>query len=122
MDEQSAHGEDAQRYSSAPSTAFVTEGGDATLSFSQVDLNATHGATSAIAGTPDEDSTSDLEKGTMQLKVEIDDSTNEKSARARVDADLVSWDGPDDPANPMNWPMSRKWIVTWTVSLFTLMR
>lgn len=22
----------------------------------------------------------------------------------------VSWDGPDDPKNPVNWPASKKWI------------
>jgi hypothetical protein len=26
------------------------------------------------------------------------------------DPDVVFWDGPDDPANPKNWPMWRKWV------------
>ncbi|KAF8316073.1 MFS general substrate transporter [Clavulina sp. PMI_390] len=38
-----------------------------------------------------------------------------------VDANLVTWDSDDDQANPMNWSKKRKWVVTWTVSLFTLM-
>lgn len=24
------------------------------------------------------------------------------------DPDIVDWDGPDDPENPLNWPESRK--------------
>lgn len=100
-----------------------------------------------VASLPDQDnvrSPSDLEKGVSRMHVEIDlptkerleddrDDTyegDEKSAprlsaydrTARVDPNLVTWDGPDDPANPKNWTMRRKWIVTWTVSLFTLMR
>ncbi|KAG6910339.1 hypothetical protein DXG01_011407 [Tephrocybe rancida] len=35
------------------------------------------------------------------------------------DALLVDWDGPDDPANPKNWPYRRKWAATIVVSSFT---
>ncbi|KAF8624243.1 hypothetical protein AX15_005973 [Amanita polypyramis BW_CC] len=35
------------------------------------------------------------------------------------DAIIVDWDGPDDPANPLNWPYRRKWTATAIVSLFT---
>ncbi|KAK3324107.1 putative MFS transporter [Cercophora scortea] len=34
------------------------------------------------------------------------------------DPDLVTWDGPNDPSNPKNWPKSHKWSYTCTVSLF----
>ena len=34
--------------------------------------------------------------------------------------DLVEWDGPDDPENPMNWPLKKKWTVTMLLSLMTL--
>ncbi|KAK4608916.1 Efflux pump vrtL [Fulvia fulva] len=40
-------------------------------------------------------------------------STKEK------DLNLVTWDGPDDPANPKNWANRRRWLATITVSLFT---
>ncbi|KAK4609561.1 Efflux pump vrtL [Fulvia fulva] len=40
-------------------------------------------------------------------------STKEK------DLNLVTWDGPDDPANPKNWAKRRRWLATITVSLFT---
>ncbi|KAI8943519.1 hypothetical protein NX059_001516 [Plenodomus lindquistii] len=32
---------------------------------------------------------------------------------------IVTWDGPLDPANPLNWSQKRKWVVTMLVSLFT---
>ncbi|PKX96030.1 putative phenol monooxygenase [Aspergillus novofumigatus IBT 16806] len=31
----------------------------------------------------------------------------------------VTWDGPDDPENPKNWPNKKKWAAIITVSLFT---
>jgi multidrug resistance protein len=31
----------------------------------------------------------------------------------------VTWDGPDDPANPKNWTRKRKWVATLVVSSFT---
>lgn len=35
------------------------------------------------------------------------------------DPNLVTWDGPDDPENPKNWTMRRKWMATFIVSSFT---
>jgi hypothetical protein len=35
-----------------------------------------------------------------------------------ADPNLVEWDGADDPANPKNWPMKRRWRTTVLVSLF----
>lgn len=32
---------------------------------------------------------------------------------------LVSWDGPDDPSNPQNWPMKQKVLVTSLIGLYT---
>ncbi|KXH60647.1 polyamine transporter 3 [Colletotrichum nymphaeae SA-01] len=36
------------------------------------------------------------------------------------DRNIVTWDGPDDPQNPMNWPDSRKWINLALMSLLTI--
>ncbi|KAL2202430.1 MFS general substrate transporter [Sarocladium strictum] len=36
-----------------------------------------------------------------------------------VDEKLVTWGGPDDPENPKNWPLKKKWYAAITVSLFT---
>lgn len=35
------------------------------------------------------------------------------------DPDLIEWDGPDDPENPMNWPSSQKWTVTMALAFMT---
>ena len=36
------------------------------------------------------------------------------------DPDLVSWDGPNDPANPQNWSWQQKLFITITVTMFTV--
>ena len=32
-------------------------------------------------------------------------------------ANIVDWDGPNDPENPMNWSNSRKWLTIGLISL-----
>ena len=32
---------------------------------------------------------------------------------------VVDWDGPNDPNNPMNWPMSLRWLQVAIVALLT---
>lgn len=32
---------------------------------------------------------------------------------------IVSWDGPDDPENPMNFPRSKKWRITMVTAIMT---
>ncbi|KAF2176732.1 cycloheximide resistance protein [Zopfia rhizophila CBS 207.26] len=44
--------------------------------------------------------------------------TNREALR---DPNVVDWDGLDDPANPMNWPLSRKVAVIGIVSFITLL-
>ncbi|THX18413.1 MFS multidrug transporter [Aureobasidium pullulans] len=34
------------------------------------------------------------------------------------DTNLVTWDGPEDPANPKNWTSNRKWAALLIVSMF----
>ncbi|PYI06810.1 MFS general substrate transporter [Aspergillus sclerotiicarbonarius CBS 121057] len=36
------------------------------------------------------------------------------------DPNLVTWEGPDDRANPKNWSTRRKWAATLVISSFTL--
>ncbi|EMD91144.1 hypothetical protein COCC4DRAFT_39710 [Bipolaris maydis ATCC 48331] len=36
------------------------------------------------------------------------------------DPNIVDWDGPDDPNNPQNWPMKKKWRIVAALSLVTL--
>ncbi|KAF9556864.1 MFS polyamine transporter [Agrocybe pediades] len=37
-----------------------------------------------------------------------------------IDANLVTWDGPDDPSNPQNWSTSRKWVITMVAIVMTV--
>lgn len=41
------------------------------------------------------------------------------TTRSIKDPDLVTWDGPDDTANPKNWTSRQKWAATLVVSSFT---
>lgn len=50
----------------------------------------------------------DMEKG---------DSNSDDPAK---DPNLVEWDGPDDPENPQNMPVWRKWVVTMALSSMTM--
>lgn len=43
---------------------------------------------------------------------------NNKNATLK-DPNLVDWDGPSDPANPKNWTVKDKWVLTVLVSTFT---
>ncbi|KAJ4349417.1 uncharacterized protein N0V89_008032 [Didymosphaeria variabile] len=59
-------------------------------------------------GQPDQH----LEKGPAADFGETIDARTETEAR-------VTWDGPDDPANPKNWSAGRKWLVTFVTSSFS---
>ncbi|KAL6239490.1 hypothetical protein BDW75DRAFT_119827 [Aspergillus navahoensis] len=60
----------------------------------------------------------DLEANGQGPTAEIEKSRTGRSAQA-PDPKLVTWDGPDDPENPKNWPMKKKWAIVVTVSCFT---
>jgi multidrug resistance protein len=42
-----------------------------------------------------------------------------KRAHSSLDPNLVTWDGKDDPRNPLNWSKKNKWVATVLVSSFT---
>lgn len=62
------------------------------------------------SGEPEEDSESNVELSAPSTNIEAPEK----------DPNLVWWDGPDDPHNPMNWPRSKKWIVTITFAAMTV--
>jgi hypothetical protein len=37
------------------------------------------------------------------------------------DPNIVDWDGPDDPENPLNWTSKRKFGATMSIALITLL-
>ncbi|KAF1947175.1 MFS general substrate transporter [Clathrospora elynae] len=52
--------------------------------------------------------------------VEAPPLEKKKSTLSIKDLNLVTWDSDDDPKNPKNWSMKRKWAATLIVSSFTL--
>jgi DHA1 family multidrug resistance protein-like MFS transporter len=54
----------------------------------------------------------DLEKQAGQTPINAPQPQN--------DLNLVGWDGPDDPENPMNFSKTRKWIITLSMASMTI--
>jgi hypothetical protein len=40
---------------------------------------------------------------------------------AELDPNLVTFDGPDDPLNPKNWPTTKKWAMTYMMAFYAFM-
>ncbi|KAF2673202.1 MFS multidrug transporter [Microthyrium microscopicum] len=55
---------------------------------------------------------------TMGITVEPELSTGNQPPG--IDSDEPQWDNPHDPANPFNWPPSKKWALTLTACYVTL--
>ncbi|KAK5134646.1 hypothetical protein LTR08_006302 [Meristemomyces frigidus] len=75
---------------------------------------------------PDADDVPTAERGfaqpedvEAQIPPRLERTTTTKSSRSKHDPNLVTWDGPNDPANPKNWSLGRKWAATLVVSVFT---
>ena len=62
----------------------------------------------------------DLEANTSKSS-EISDSSEEKNSDT-VNPNIVDWDGPEDPTNPMNWPAWKVKAHIFLVSAITFIR
>ncbi|OGM41812.1 hypothetical protein ABOM_009623 [Aspergillus bombycis] len=63
---------------------------------------------------------SDQDRGKSGGEPNPDSHDSQQSRLLFADQDsLVTWSGPDDPSNPLNWSRPRKWISTLLVSCFT---
>lgn len=60
----------------------------------------------------------DLEKD--ETDVESARSVNSEPKGPEKDPHLVEWDGLDDPQNPINWPVWKKWAVTMSLAWMSL--
>ena len=56
----------------------------------------------------------DLEIG----PVDLTDGAKEEKVK---DPNIVDWDGPDDPENPLNWTSKRKITATCSIALITFL-
>ena len=77
---------------------------------------------------------SDVEKGNPLPSSDIDDATiaaedtgpeedvvvTKNEVADEQDPNVVFWDGPNDPENPMNWPEKKKWINIGVLSFLTV--
>ena len=68
-----------------------------------------------IEGSGDD---TDVEKGDVENENGRAEQLKRKESKAR-DPNLIEWDGPEDPENPMNWPASKKWTVTLALGMMT---
>ncbi|KAH6871772.1 major facilitator superfamily domain-containing protein [Thelonectria olida] len=64
-------------------------------------------------------STTNDEPTTQNADLEAARDLTDEPAKGPEDADLVTWDGPNDAENPKNWATKEKWALTAAVSLFT---
>ena len=48
-----------------------------------------------------------------------EEQTEIPKSRDQMDPNIVDWDGPEDPHNPMNWTITKKWVVTISFALMT---
>ena len=60
----------------------------------------------------------DLEQGTA-LDTHVT-ALPDKDAQESNDPNIVDWDGPDDPENPVNWSLKKKMATTVIISTITL--
>lgn len=49
-------------------------------------------------------------------------NTNPEKGNEAVDSNIVDWDGPDDPKNPMNWPAWKVKAHIFLISAITFIR
>lgn len=67
----------------------------------------------------DADEKQEDERAEAQTRPSLGRQQTNKSAGSQRDPNMVSWEGPDDPENPKNWPNKRKWAAVLVVSSFT---
>lgn len=61
----------------------------------------------------------DVEKQADLNNGALDIATHD--GKAPQDPNIVDWDGPDDPENPLNWASSKKLAAMTIVSLVTML-
>ncbi|KAF2500550.1 MFS general substrate transporter [Lophium mytilinum] len=72
------------------------------------------------AKSTDGDLEKDLEKNGDAASLSSEDDAAEEGAE-EPDPNVVFWDGPDDPENPLNWSFFKKWGTVGIVSALTFL-
>jgi hypothetical protein len=74
----------------------------------------------------------DLEKGPVEPSSDLEATTADEAEATAADEkrqvdnhdkdpDIVSWDGANDPENPMNWTNRKKWFNIAVISILTVL-
>ncbi|KAF2121940.1 major facilitator superfamily domain-containing protein [Lophiotrema nucula] len=63
----------------------------------------------------------DIEKGAPDRSESLSSVEEADDAASQQDPNIVDWDGPDDPQNPMNWTFNKKWGTVILVSAITFL-
>ena len=87
-------------------------------------------STSTVLGNDELTAQSEKESGDARVEVYVDNKPQDPSLKEpavlvlpflpqpNTDPNLVTWDGPDDPANPQNWSF---WYKSWLTGVCSLM-
>lgn len=68
----------------------------------------------------DDEKRSFHEKNDLEAGPRTDETTIEKDESSR-DPNIVDWDGPNDPENPLNWTKKQKISATVSIALITFL-
>jgi len=63
---------------------------------------------------------SDLDAAATIVNSDRGSTSGRDDDEEKRDPNLVSWDGPNDPENPMNWPDKKKWANIAVLSIMTV--
>lgn len=75
-----------------------------------------------ISSTSSENGDHDVEKGQpMGTAVSGEGEDAKEGEGTAQDPNIVDWEGPDDPQNPMNWKPAKKWANIAILSFLTLL-
>lgn len=70
----------------------------------------------------DNEKSTDIEANISGARSRSTDDQEQEKVSDDVDPNIVDWDGPDDPANPMNWPTWKIKTHIFLVSSITFIR
>ena len=70
----------------------------------------------------DNEKSTDIEANISGAHSRSTDDQEQEKVHEDVDPNIVDWDGPDDPANPMNWPAWKIKTHIFLVSSITFIR
>lgn len=86
-----------------------------------------HGRTYPVALSAEEELNEEITNEEHNIEVYVDGNpqkpTSDKvpaTPEEGNDSNVVTWDGPDDPANPRNWSSARRWSLTFLCCITTL--